>query len=227
MALTGGAGDIVNRANNLADVEDADEARSNLGINQGVALASSQDLDLVTSPGSYYTPDTTWTNGPTGVSDWLMLTVETMAPTFANDQKQTATALQSENTYVRCRVGGTWSAWPQLLTPAAKADKREPTTVSALLLLINRTMTARRRRGRYSTGMVRLSLRMRLIAALSHGRVRASKASASRLTLHPVLTWSKFQPRSQELLVKVRSRISITPVRALPQAANFALSTSL
>lgn len=182
----------------------------------------------MTSPGSYYTPDTTWTSGPTGVSDWLMLTVETMAPTFANDQKQTATALQSENTYVRCRVGGTWSAWQQLLTPAAKADQQAGTdnglgvtpahqqdhdSAAKAWALFHWNGSSLVTDATYNCTISRQGAGIYSISFTTHF------ASSSY--------GSKFQPRSQELLVKVRSRISITPVRALPQAANFALSTSL
>jgi hypothetical protein len=108
-----GAGDL-SSANNLSDVANVTTARTNLGINQAVALGASQDFNAVVAPGSYYPVDSASTNAPVAGDFWY-LTVEFFGG--GTYTKQTATRVNSPGeTYVRIRISGAWQPWRRVLT---------------------------------------------------------------------------------------------------------------
>jgi hypothetical protein len=77
------------------------------------ACEAQQDLNLLTAPGTYYTVDTSTTNGPPGVPDLFMIEVQSMAASFAGDFGQRALGLTTGATYTRTCVGNTWGAWKE------------------------------------------------------------------------------------------------------------------
>ena len=89
------------------------QARTNIGINQAVALAALQDFNLVTAPGTYCTIDQSSLNVPSGSHFYLLVELHT-DPTFI---KQTATqrGSQAALTYIRTLGSGIWSAWHQVM----------------------------------------------------------------------------------------------------------------
>ncbi|HEY8097248.1 MAG TPA: pyocin knob domain-containing protein, partial [Methylobacter sp.] len=86
------------------------QARSNLAINQAVALAAAQDLNLVITAGTYYTIDTNSTNAPLAAANWFLMVEQGPNPTLV---KQTATS-RGGIVYVRV-LNGTWTTWQILI----------------------------------------------------------------------------------------------------------------
>ncbi|MGY3615931.1 pyocin knob domain-containing protein [Bradyrhizobium sp. USDA 10063] len=105
-----GTGDVT-AANKLSEYTSvANDARLNLGIRQAIQCAGSQNLNLLTDPGTYFTVDTSSINGP-GVDDYWMIEVQSMAAFVAGDFAQRATGLTTGYTFTRVCQGGAWSAW--------------------------------------------------------------------------------------------------------------------
>ena len=93
------------------------QGRSNLAINQAVALAATQDFNLVTAPGTYFTIDTASVNAPVAAAN-LYLVVE--LHTNSTFLKQTATTRGSGSPliYVRNLALGVWGTWQQIMLGA-------------------------------------------------------------------------------------------------------------
>lgn len=123
-------------ANNLSDVANAATARVNLGIRQGVGLASGQDFNTVVDAGTYYTVDSTSTNTPTASANWyLAIEVNGVNPT--NYIKQTAVLLDGSATvYVRNKRAGVWDAWNKLLDASSIATKSDQQTATSLVAAV-------------------------------------------------------------------------------------------
>jgi hypothetical protein len=123
-------------SDNLAGLPDLAVARANLAINQGVILSASQDLNLVTAAGTYYTVDATSTKLPLGApTDWYFLEVELWRPRLQGDLKQTITALQSDQMFVRRSVGSTWQprvAMSPTVLKSSLSSNVAMTTINAL-----------------------------------------------------------------------------------------------
>jgi hypothetical protein len=101
----------VEEANSFTTAQQA-QARLNLGINQMTALSASQNLNSVTSSGTYYTIDNSSTNAPAASTFWyLEVEVYGADPTHYIFQRATDLGGATSRTYVRTMVGGTWGGW--------------------------------------------------------------------------------------------------------------------
>lgn len=97
------------------------QARDNINVFAGKALAASQDLNNVIDSGTYHTIDNASTNAPAASSFWYL---EVVAYSNTNYIMQRATLLEAGTAgscYIRIRNAGSWGSWYPILTAAATA----------------------------------------------------------------------------------------------------------
>jgi hypothetical protein len=123
------------KANNLSDVTNAVTARSNLGINQTVQIASGVDLNTITSPGTYYCQGNgVNANSPTGGSTgqwYLEVLVYSASGSGWLMQRATDLGGTTEKAYVRTLVNSVWGTWKELAQTASPALTGTPTAPTA------------------------------------------------------------------------------------------------
>jgi hypothetical protein len=102
------------------------QGRTNLAIHMAEPATAAVDLNTMTTAGTFYTIDTSTTNGPAGISDTFFLMIETNGP---GNVKQTLTALSTGITWIRTQQGGTWKPW-QIAGGSVTISDIKPTTVT-------------------------------------------------------------------------------------------------